>query len=87
MEENQNDVNKTARVLVLTYSSSKGEKLIKSIKNSLKCVLHENFTFRVIYPRIRLSSKFTMVKLKNVKENHVEIISAEYTTLAKQREG
>lgn len=38
MQENQNDVNKIAHVLVVTHSGSKDEKLIKSLKNSLKCV-------------------------------------------------
>lgn len=50
-------------------------------------MLGENFTFKVIYARTRLSSKFTMVKDKTVKENHVKIISAQYTILAKQHEG
>ena len=38
MQENQNGVNKIAHVLVVTRSGSKDEKLIKSLKNSLKCV-------------------------------------------------
>lgn len=38
MQENQNDVNKIVHVLVVTHSGSKDEKLIKSLKNSLKCV-------------------------------------------------
>ena len=33
IQENQNDVNKTAHLLVLTYAGLKGEKLIKSMKN------------------------------------------------------
>ena len=44
MQENQSDANKTAHLLVLPYTGSKGEKLIKSMKNSLKCVFSENGT-------------------------------------------
>ena len=47
IQDNQNDVNKTADLLVLPYAGSKVEKLIKSMKNSLKCVLLENVTTRV----------------------------------------
>ena len=36
IQENQNDVNKTAHLLVLPYAGSKGKKQIKSMKNSLK---------------------------------------------------
>ena len=54
MQENQNNDNKTAHLLVLPYASSKGEKLIKSMKNSLKCELPENVATRVTYSRTRL---------------------------------
>ena len=47
MQENRSDVNKTAHLLVLPYIGSKGEKLIKSMKSSLKCVFSENDTTRV----------------------------------------
>ena len=36
IQDNQNDVNKTAHLLVLPYAVSEGEKLIKSVKNSIK---------------------------------------------------
>lgn len=38
----QNDGNKIARHLVLLYGGSKGEELIRSMKNDLKFVLAEN---------------------------------------------
>ena len=39
IQDNENDVKKTAHLLVLTYAGSKDEKLIKSMKNNLKmCV-------------------------------------------------
>ena len=36
IQDNQNDVNKIAHLLVLPYAVSEGEKLIKSVKNSMK---------------------------------------------------
>ena len=36
IQDNQNDVNKTAHLLVLPYAGSKVEKLIRSMRNSLK---------------------------------------------------
>ena len=62
IQENQNDVNKTAHLLVLPYSGSKGEKLIKSMKNSLKYLLLKSVITRVIYSGTRLSCKFTNYK-------------------------
>ena len=47
MQDNQNGVNKTAHLLVLPCAGSKDEKLINSMKNSLKCLLPKNFTTRV----------------------------------------
>ena len=58
----------------MPYAGSKGEKLIKSMKNSLKCVLPENFTARVRYLGTRLSSKFTKIKDKTVKEHQHDIV-------------
>ena len=66
IQHNQNDVNKTAHLLVLPYAGSKVEKLIKSMKNSLKCVLLENITTRVTYSGTRLSSNFAKIKDKTV---------------------
>ena len=74
IQENQNDVNKTLHILALSYAGSKGEKLIKSMKNSLKCVLPENVTTRVAYSQTRLSSKFTNMKAKTLKEHHNDIV-------------
>ena len=53
MQDNQNNVNKTAHLLVLHYAGSKREKLIESMKNSLKYVLLENVTTRVTYSGTR----------------------------------
>ena len=53
-QDKQNDVNKTAHLLVLPYASSNGEKLIKSMKKSLKYGFPENVTTRVTYSRTRL---------------------------------
>ena len=64
MQDNQNNVNKTAHLLVLHYAGSKREKLIESMKNSLKYVLLENVTTRVTYSGTRLRSKFTKLKIK-----------------------
>ena len=74
IQHNQNDVNKTAHLLVLPYAGSKVEKLIKSMKNSSKCVLLENVTTRVTYSGTRLSSKFTEIKDKTVKEHQHDIV-------------
>ena len=52
----------------------KGEKLRKSMKSSLKCVLPENVTTRVTYSGTRLSSKFTKTKDKTVKEHRHDIV-------------
>ena len=56
IQDKQNDVNKATHLLVLQYASSKGEKLIKAMENSLKCMLPENVTTRVTYSGTRLSS-------------------------------
>ena len=58
IQGNQNDGNKSAHLLVLPYASLKGEKLIKTIKNYLKCMLPETVTTRVTFSEARLSSKF-----------------------------
>ena len=44
------------------------------MKSSLKCVLPENVTTRVTYSGTRLSSKFTKIKDKTVKENQHDIV-------------
>ena len=44
------------------------------MKNSLKCVLPENVTSRVIYSGTRLSRKFTKIKDKTVKEYQHDIV-------------
>ena len=46
----------------------KVNKLIKSIKNSLKYMLPENLTTRVTYLRTKLSNKFTKIREKTAKE-------------------
>ena len=74
IQGNQNDGNKSAHLLVLPYASLKGEKLIKTIKNYLKCMLPETVTTRVTYSGARLSSKFTKVKDKTVKEHEHDIV-------------
>ena len=51
MQENKNDHNKTTHLLILPHAGSKGEKRIRSIKNSLKCVLPDNISVRVTYSR------------------------------------
>ena len=61
IQDNQNDVNKTAHLLVLPYAGSKGEKLIKSMKNSLKYEFPENVTTRVTCSRTRLKSLLNCV--------------------------
>ena len=68
IQYNQNDVIKTAHLLVLPYAGLKGKKLTKSMKNSLKCVLPENITTRVTYSGTKLSSKFTKIKDKTIKD-------------------
>ena len=62
------------KVLVLPYTGSKDEKLIKSMKNSLKCVLTENVTTRITYSGTRLSIKFTKIKDKTVKERQHDLV-------------
>ena len=74
IQENQNDFNKTAHLLVLPYAGSKGEKLIKSMKNSLKCVLPQNVITRVTYSGTRLCSKFIKRKYKTIKEHQHDIV-------------
>ena len=74
IQDNQNDVNKTAHLLVLPYAGSKGEKLVKSMKSSLRCVVPENVRTRVIYSGTRLSSKFTKIKDKTVTEHQHDIV-------------
>ena len=69
IQDNQNDVTKTTHLLVSPYAGLKGEKLIKSMKNSLKYVLPKSVTTRVTYSGTRLSSKFTKIKDKTVKEH------------------
>ena len=44
------------------------------MKNSLKCVILENVTTRVTYSGIRLSSKFTKIKDKTVKDHQHDIV-------------
>ena len=46
----------------------KVNKLIKSMKNSLKYMLPENLTTRVTYLRTKLSNKFTKIREKTAKE-------------------
>ena len=55
MQENQNDVNKAAYLLDLPYTGSKGKKLIKSMKNSLKYALSKNITTRITNLETRLN--------------------------------
>ena len=55
MQDNQNGVNKTAHLLVLPYARLRDDKLIKSMKNSLKYVLPESITTRVIYLSVSTS--------------------------------
>ena len=74
IEENQNGFNKTAHLLVLRYAGSKGEKLIRSMKNSLKCEIPINVTIRVTYSGAILYSKFTNIKNKTVKEHQNDIV-------------
>ena len=74
IQENQNDVNKTAHLLVLPYSGSKGEKLTKSMKNSLKYLLPKSVITRVIYSGTRLSCKFTKIKDKTIKEHQHDTV-------------
>ena len=64
----------TLIILVLPYAGSKGEKLIKPIKNSLKFVLPENVTTRVTNSGTKLTSKFTKMKDKTVKEHQHDIV-------------
>ena len=52
----------------------KGEKLIKSMKNSSKCVLPENVTTRITYSGTRLSSRFAKINDKTVKEYQHNIV-------------
>ena len=42
---------------VLPYAGLEDEKLIKSMKSNLKCVLPENVTIKVIYSGTRLRSE------------------------------
>ena len=74
IQGNQNDVNKTAHILVLPYPCSKGEKLIKSEKSYLTCMLPENVTTRATYLETRLSSKFKKIKDKTVKGHQHDIV-------------
>ena len=70
IQDNQNYFNKTAHLLVfLPHAGSKGEKLIQSMKNSLNCMLPKNVTTRATYLGTRLSSKFTEIDDKTVKEH------------------
>ena len=61
IKDNQNDVDKTVHLLVLPYAS-------------LKCVLPENVTTRLTYSGTRLSSKFTKINDKTVKEHQHDIV-------------
>ena len=74
IQDNQNDVTKTTYLSVSPYAGLKGEKLIKSMKNSLKYVLSESVTTRVTYSGTRLSSRFTKIKDKTVKENEHDTV-------------
>ena len=74
-QDKQNDVNKTAHLLVLPYAGLKDEKLIKSMKNCLKCVLPENVATTVTYSGTRLSSEFTMIKYETVNMRIIMILS------------
>ena len=71
MQDNQNDVNKAAHLSVLPYAGSKSEKRIKSMKNSLKCVLPEDVTTGLTYSGTRLTSKFTKIKDKPVYQHDI----------------
>ena len=44
------------------------------MKNCLKCVLLKNVITRVTYSGTKLSSKFTKIKDKTVKENQHDIV-------------
>ena len=83
MYEKQNDDNKKAHLSVLLYGGSKGEKLIKSMKNGLKCVLPENVRMRVTYSRTRLSSKFDINMILCIISN-VQKINAQKSIKEKQ---
>ena len=85
IQENQNDVNKTAHLLVLPFAVWKGEKLLKSMKNSLKCVSPKSVITRLTCSGTRLNSKFTKIMLLLITLN-VQKVSAQKTILEKRPE-
>ena len=84
---------KNKNQLVLPYAGSKGKKLIKSIKTSLKCVEPENVTIGVTHLGTTLISTFTETKDKTIKKHqhdimlNVQKVSAQKTILEKRHEG
>ena len=69
-----NEVNndKKYHLLLLRYSRSKGEKLIRLMKKTLKSKLPDNIVTKSAYAATRLRDKFN-IKTKIVKEHHHDI--------------
>ena len=59
--------NEKSHLLLLAYSGSEGEKLIRSMKKALKSKLPNNIVTKSAYLAMRLRDKFNM-KTKTVKE-------------------
>ena len=74
--EHENDNNKVAYLLAFPYTSSKDEKLIKSMKNSL--------ITRVTNSGTRLRSTFKKIKDKIVKEQEHDIVYHDVKCLENQ---
>ena len=70
IDEVNND--EKSHLLLLPYSSSKGEKLIRSMKKALKSKLPYNIVTKSAYSAVRLKDKFN-IKTKTVKGHQHDI--------------
>ena len=57
---------KTEHMLVLPYQGKRGEKVIKSLQNTIKTILPSDHTSKVIYNSNKLSSKFNIKDKTNI---------------------
>ena len=81
--KNQNEMPRSTQVttnteenehlLMLPYKGKVGETTLKSLRNTLKSVILENNTCKVIYTRTKLASKFN-IKDKTSKEHKHDLI-------------
>ena len=81
--KNQNEMTRSTQVttnteenehlLMLPYKGKVGETTLKSLRNTLKSVIPENNTCKIIYTRTKLASKFN-IKDKTSKEHKHDLI-------------